>query len=126
MTYAFAKRIVIVGGGASGTLVAAHLLRRAAPDLRVTIVEKRERIARGRAYETTCPDHLLNVRVANMSAYADDPDHLWRWLLANGEAANDKCSNRFCFIPRQVYGRYLEQLLARHLAQPNPPARVVR
>ena len=26
------------------------------------------------------PRHLLNVRIENMSAFADEPDHFVRWL----------------------------------------------
>ncbi|RWJ17944.1 MAG: hypothetical protein EOR26_32605, partial [Mesorhizobium sp.] len=32
--------IVIVGGGASGVVLAAHLLKSPNPDLRVTLIEK--------------------------------------------------------------------------------------
>ena len=74
------KRIVIVGGGASGALMAAHLLRGDPTSLRVTIVEARAELGRGLAYATGNPSHLLNVRAANMSAFADDPDHFVRWL----------------------------------------------
>jgi uncharacterized NAD(P)/FAD-binding protein YdhS len=76
------RRFVIVGGGASGVLMALHLLRGGHPDIRVTIVEMREQLGRGLAYATGNPSHLLNVRAANMSAFADDPDHFSRWLAA--------------------------------------------
>jgi hypothetical protein len=32
------------------------------------------------AYATTGPDHTLNVRAADMRAFADDPDRFWRWF----------------------------------------------
>jgi uncharacterized NAD(P)/FAD-binding protein YdhS len=44
-----------------------------------------------------------------MSAFADDPDHFWQWLQANSPAAAD--SDQFCFVSRQIYGRYIESLL---------------
>ncbi len=45
-------------------------------DLRATLIEKRPDIGRGIAYRPPAiPDHLLNVRVANMSALPDQPDH---------------------------------------------------
>jgi uncharacterized NAD(P)/FAD-binding protein YdhS len=48
-----------------------------------------------------------------MSAFPDDPDHFWRWLRANGHRGED----RFCFVPRLVYGRYLGSLIEDRLAE---------
>ena len=75
--------VAIIGGGASGTLTAVHLLRAASP-VRVVMVERSDRTARGVAYSTRFPHHLLNVLPASMSGLAEDPDHLLRWL--DGEA----------------------------------------
>jgi uncharacterized NAD(P)/FAD-binding protein YdhS len=75
----------------------------------VTLIERNPAIGRGIAYSTVDPAHLLNVRAANMSAFADDPDHFWQWLQANSPAAAD--SDQFCFVSRQIYGRYIESLL---------------
>src|ERR1700689_5103932 len=76
------RRVIIIGGGASGVLLACHLLRRPVNKLEVTLVEKRPDVGRGIAYHTANPDHLLNVRAANMSAFPDEPDHFWRWVCA--------------------------------------------
>ena len=103
------RHVIIVGGGASGVLLACHLLRNLSENIRVTLIEKNPAIGRGIAYGTADPAHLLNVRAANMSAFADDPDHFWQWLQANGLAATD--SDQFCFVSRQIYGRYIESLL---------------
>jgi uncharacterized NAD(P)/FAD-binding protein YdhS len=109
------QRFVIVGAGASGALMAAHLLRGGTDDIKVTIVEKRTQLGRGLAYATGNPSHLLNVRAANMSAFADDPDHFWRWLAARGEVGESDGEDRFRFFPRGLYGVYLESLLLTHL-----------
>ena len=77
-----AKQVIIVGGGASGVLLACHLLRDHIND-HVTLIEKRPTVGRGTAYSTAQTGHLLNVRAANMSAFADDPQHFCRWLAAN-------------------------------------------
>jgi uncharacterized NAD(P)/FAD-binding protein YdhS len=103
------RHVVIVGGGASGVLLACHLLRSASENIQLTLIERNPAIGRGIAYGTADPAHLLNVRAANMSAFADDPDHFWRWLQANNLAAAD--SDQFCFVSRQIYGRYIESLL---------------
>ncbi|KAB0677796.1 FAD/NAD(P)-binding protein [Aureimonas leprariae] len=106
-----AGRVVIVGGGASGTILAAHILRLPGRPLGVTIVEERPEIGRGVAYGTTEPGHILNTRAASMSAFQDDPDHFWKWLLASGFGLDVRCSDPFCFVPRAVYAHYLKALL---------------
>ena len=114
------SRIAIIGGGASGALLAAHLLREPGGKVSVTLIEPRDEIGRGLAYSTGNPRHLLNVRAENMSAFADDPDHFWRWLLAEGHDGED----RFCFVPRALYGRYLGGLLEDFLGSAGDTARL--
>ena len=58
----YQRRVIIIGGGASGVLLAYHLLRDKPCDLQVTLIEKRPEVGRGIAYLTANPDHLLNVR----------------------------------------------------------------
>ena len=48
---------------------------------RVLIFERGNRLARGAAYGTTRPEHLLNVP-ASLIALPDEPDHFLEWLLA--------------------------------------------
>jgi uncharacterized NAD(P)/FAD-binding protein YdhS len=108
--------IAIVGGGASGALMAAHLLKCAGDRVRLTLIEPRAQIGRGLAYKTENDSHRLNVRASNMSAFPDDPDHFWNWLRANGHRGED----RFCFVPRLVYGRYLGGLIEDRLAETDP------
>jgi uncharacterized NAD(P)/FAD-binding protein YdhS len=112
-----ARSIAVVGGGASGALMAAHLLRHAGEDVHLTLIEPRAQIGRGLAYATENESHRLNVRASNMSAFADDPDHFWRWLGAAGHKGED----RFCFIPRLAYGRYLASLIEDHLTETDAP-----
>jgi uncharacterized NAD(P)/FAD-binding protein YdhS len=107
--------VVIIGGGASGVLLACHLLRGPNHDVRVTLVEKRPEIGRGIAYFTANPNHLLNVRAANMSAFPDQPDHFWQWLCAREGGASEAWHVRgdpFCFAPRTIYGDYIANLIS--------------
>lgn len=99
--------VVIVGGGASGIVLAAHLLRREDCRFRVTIVERGEHIGEGVAYSTNLPEHLLNVSAQGMSALADDRAHFERWLSAFG---NDR-TRPGTYVARSVYGAYLADLL---------------
>lgn len=91
----------IIGGGFSGTALAAQLARRGVGSL---LIEGGGRLARGAAYSTTEPAHLLNVRAYNMSALADDPDHFLRHFEAIG-------GSRDGFAQRRFYGAYLEDIL---------------
>lgn len=100
--------VVIIGGGASGVLMAVHLLLQGGP-LRVTLIEGRGALGAGIAYATTDPEHLLNTRVHNMSAFPDDPQHFHRWLVQRPDSA--KVSDQG-FVGRSTYGIYLADLLA--------------
>lgn len=103
----------IIGGGLSGTLLAAHLLTRrligAASDkaLRILLIEREpKKMTRGVAYSTEDQVHLLNVPACNMSAYPDDPDHFLRWCERAGLRVG-----RDTFVPRKTYGAYLQDVL---------------
>lgn len=92
-----ARHIVIVGGGAAGTLVAIHAARIATSATRITVVEPRERLGEGVAYGTNDDTHLLNVPAGGMSAYDDDPRNFADW---SGAAADE-------FVARRRYADYL-------------------
>ena len=99
--------IAIIGGGFSGAVLAAQLLRRADRSFSVAVVEKTATVGRGLAYGTQCHSLLLNVRARNMSAFVDDPHHFLRWAQSNYDPATGPGS----FLPRAVYGRYVESVL---------------
>ena len=102
------RHAIIIGGGASGVLLAYQLLQNPEFGFRVTLIERRPEIGRGPAYHTSNPEHVLNVRAANMSALPDDSDHFWRWL--SNRAEGPLCPDPFCFVPRRAYGDYLASL----------------
>ena len=110
MSRSAARHAIIIGGGASGVLLAYQLLHNPASDFRVTLIERRPDIGRGLAYHTGNPEHLLNVRVANMSALPDEPDHFWRWLSMRGSDA-PLCADPYCFVSRRIYGDYIASLI---------------
>ncbi|WP_027584105.1 FAD/NAD(P)-binding protein [Bradyrhizobium sp. Ai1a-2] len=111
------RHMIIIGGGASGVLLAYQLLHQPPRDLRITLIEQRPDIGRGIAYHTGNPDHLLNVRVANMSALPDQPDHFWDWLSSR-ELDVPLCPDPYCFVPRRIYGDYIASLLEQHTSDP--------
>jgi len=98
--------ITIIGGGASGTLLAVQLARQARGPLAVHLVEQHGPPGRGVAYGTLTPAHRLNVPANKMGAHPDQPGHFHEWLLQNGHTfAPD------AFVPRQFYAEYLQAQL---------------
>jgi uncharacterized NAD(P)/FAD-binding protein YdhS len=98
-------KVMIVGGGASGTLVAINLARQTTEEISVVIAEPLELIGRGIAYGAVDPNHLLNVPAGKMSAIVETPDHFALWA---GIKVHE-------FAPRKVYGEYLAETLAASL-----------
>src|SRR6059058_5116563 len=102
--------VAIVGGGASGTPVAVHLLQQARGPFTVVLLERGLRLGRGIAYETREAVHLLNVPAGRMSAFPDDAQHFARWARASSDE----------FVPRGRYGDYLEHVLRAAAARAAP------
>ena len=94
--------VAIVGGGFSGTMVAAQLARRGIGSV---LIEGGGRTGHGIAYSTDEPAHVLNVRAESMSAWPDDPDHFAR---ASGDPKG--------FAERRRFGSYLREILAEAVA----------
>lgn len=112
--------IVIIGGGATGAMVAWHVLRHR-PDLGrhgVTIIEPRERLGAGQAYGTNDPQHRINVPASRMSLQTEKPGDFRDWLDLDALAAIDPDA----FLPsgdlypsRALFGLYLAARLAPYL-----------
>ena len=93
--------VAIIGGGFSGTILAAQLARRGIASV---LIDGSGRMGRGVAYSTTEPAHLLNVRAEGMSAWAGEPDHFARLFEAEGGDPRG-------FAERRLFGRYLGEIL---------------
>ncbi|MSY22391.1 MAG: SidA/IucD/PvdA family monooxygenase, partial [Actinobacteria bacterium] len=110
-----AVRVVVVGGGASGVLLAARLLDASfAKEVHVSIVEPSGRLAAGVAYGTDDPEHLLNVRASGMSADPSRPSDLVDWMAARSLGGPDT------FLPRREFREYLLQHLELAAARAQP------
>lgn len=101
------KTLVIIGAGFSGAVTAIQFLQICAPDTRVVLINRSGEMARGLAYGTSSPRHLLNVPTGNMSALVDQPDHFLHFCESRlpGTTASS-------FVSRKLYGEYLSSLLA--------------
>jgi uncharacterized NAD(P)/FAD-binding protein YdhS len=105
------KKVVIIGGGFSGVVTAVNLARLTDAPLAVTVVNTSHPLGRGVAYGTRRPEHLLNVVARNMSALADQPNHFVDWLQTRSDFGEIPLAElRESFIPRRVYGDYLQAL----------------
>lgn len=115
------QRIVIIGGGCSGTLTAVQILLRAPAGTAVVLVERAPPLGRGVAYGTECPEHLLNVGAGRMSAFLEDPEHFLRWARARSAmAGGPKVVSHDAFLPRRLYGLYLYDVLEEAKARASP------
>ncbi|WP_236518296.1 FAD/NAD(P)-binding protein [Sandaracinus amylolyticus] len=100
-----APTVAVIGGGFSGTLAAAHLVRLASHEgraLHVVIVDRQAAFGEGAAYRTADARHLLNVPASNMSAWPDRREHFLAWARRRDPevAPTD-------FLPRRLYGEYV-------------------
>ena len=93
--------VAIIGGGASGTILAAQLARRG---IKSALIDGSGRAGKGVAYSTTEPAHLLNVRAEGMSAWAGEPSHFAKRFEAEGGHPRG-------FAERRLFGRYLADIL---------------
>jgi uncharacterized NAD(P)/FAD-binding protein YdhS len=109
-----ARTVAIVGGGFSGTMTAAHLLRQAHRDgvaLHVELFDDHPALGQGVAYRTPDDRHLLNVPAAKMSAWPDQPDDFLQF--ARGEMPDAGPGD---FLPRSLFGRYVRHTFDRAVA----------
>jgi len=106
--------IAIVGAGFSGTMVACQLLHSKGPCLEVLLIDRAGSFEQGLAYGTRDPNHLLNVSARAMSAWPNNPNHLVHWLEQNqAELAHllPARADASSYIPREVFGIYLQSIL---------------
>ncbi|TBN47437.1 FAD/NAD(P)-binding protein [Pseudomonas sp. BGI-2] len=109
--------ILIVGGGLSGAMLAAQLLR--LPGKRsLRVIEPRAELGRGEAYSAVELGHTLNGNAARMSVDPDNVDDLTQWLTAHIAAGGWPESDEQhvpvseLFPPRGLFGVYVQQRLA--------------
>ena len=78
---ALLRTIVIVGGGFSGTVLAANMLRRPPPGpTRVVLIERGPTVGRGVAYAQRHFPFLLNVPASRMSASSAEPQQFLEFV----------------------------------------------
>jgi uncharacterized NAD(P)/FAD-binding protein YdhS len=114
--------LIIVGAGFSGTVLAANLLRRPPPDgSDIVLIERGPVMGRGVAYAERDFPYLLNVPAARLSADSRDPLQFLRFAQRRLAAAGGED-----FLPRALYGDYLQEVLLQAGANAPPSTRLVQ
>ncbi len=101
MTFDRRVPVAIIGGGFSGTILAAQLARR---DVASALIDGSGQVGKGVAYSTMEPAHLLNVRAEGMSAWSGEPDHFAQRFEREG-------GDQRGFAERRLFGRYVGEIL---------------
>jgi uncharacterized NAD(P)/FAD-binding protein YdhS len=106
--------VAIIGGGYSGIACALALTRRQ-PTLRIAIFDPAASLPAGIPFAAARPEHLLNVRAAQMSENADAPGDFSDYY--QGFTQLDASAAANAFAPRAVYASYLQTRLQQGAAQ---------
>ena len=114
------KTIAIIGAGFSGTMTAVNLIRSEIGPVKIILIDKGQYISKGVAYKPYSKNHLLNVTASKMSAFSTESEHFLNWLMKHSDYSGinrEILSNSF--LPRHVYGKYLEVIWKETLQNAN-------
>lgn len=109
--------IAIVGAGASGVLLATHLMASPSPPMTIALIGNTAAVGEGVAFSTVHAEHLLNVTASRMSAFDDAPDDFVQFLSRQGDAAFSASSasgRQNYFAERRTFAHYLRNSLNRY------------
>jgi uncharacterized NAD(P)/FAD-binding protein YdhS len=112
--------VAVIGGGFSAAATIINLLEQLDPDRSVSVVGRSASLGLGTAYSTPDDIHRLNVPAGRMSLHPDRPDDLCRWLEAQGQPNRSED-----FIPRPLFGAYVQDRLEHQLRRTDNRARVL-
>ncbi len=121
------RSIVIVGGGASATLLLAQLSiqlnAHSASPINIYIIDNSQAFKVGIAYNIEHPSFVLNVAANRMGAFPDKPEDFYHWLIdqptlwrnlhADFKTIEFQSTD---FVPRMIYGAYLRWVFDQALA----------
>ncbi|MCO0612618.1 FAD/NAD(P)-binding protein [Lutimaribacter sp. EGI FJ00015] len=114
------RRVVIIGGGFTGTGVAIRLCASIPAALNITIIEPRSELGGGLAYGGNDPDHRVNGTHELLVLFPDDIGHFARWYDASGASEQDpdaQAASGVRYVRRSDVRRYLGETLQQALAE---------
>jgi len=103
-------RITLIGAGFTGTALAIELVQRRGPGVEVCLIDNARTFGRGVAYGSSRPEHLLNVPAERMGLDPRSPGDFADWLDLQEHS-------RQAYVPRQLYGDYLNQRLEQAIGE---------
>lgn len=111
-------RLVVVGGGFTGAVLAIHAIRAATRALDIVVLEPRAELGLGIAFGTTDPSHRMNVPSDRMDIAKAEPGAASAWFRGQGILPDPKSEDGTgrAYVPRLAYGAYIRAVLARTLA----------
>ncbi len=106
-------KILIVGGGLSGSLLALQLAGRKNVGEIIMLEKDPQLLGRGVAYHHDFTYQPLNVAAAGMSLFPDRPDHFVRWLEQNSFRYHHLLPfvSPKTFVARKIFGDYIVEHL---------------
>lgn len=99
------SRVIIIGGGYSGAMLAARLAEKGQAS---ALIERSGVFGPGVAYSARLDDHRLNVRTERMGAVAGQLKGFQTWM----ERYHPDHADPSGFAPRRLYGLYVQERLA--------------
>lgn len=111
--------VAVIGGGFSAAATIINLMDVLEPEQTIGVVGRTAGLGLGIAYGRADEMHRLNVPAGRMSIFPNKPDHLCAWLKRNGHdhGAED-------FIPRRLFGAYVQDTLEVQLHRSDNRARL--
>ncbi|TCM05520.1 putative NAD(P)/FAD-binding protein YdhS [Sphingomonas sp. PP-CC-3G-468] len=116
------KTLTIIGMGACGVAAFAEAVTRLSYDpgegWMIHLIERDDELARGLAFGTEQPGHLLNTESRLMGLYDREPGHFRTWLEARRAASGSPLDPDGVEYPqRREYRVYMQEVLNRALDQ---------
>lgn len=113
------RTIAIVGGGASGTATFIHLVLKLilVPEpepVAFALIEERNEVGPGLAYDTGQKGHLLNTSAGLMGIFAEETNHFVDWMAEHRDLIDrdypGTATDASGYPPRALYGVYLNDV----------------
>lgn len=107
-------RLVVIGGGFTGAVLAIHAIRAMTHALDILVLEPRAELGLGIAFGTSDPSHRMNVPSDRMDIAEAESGAASTWFRSHGilpDPASEDGTGR-AYVPRRAYGAYIRDVLA--------------